>query len=107
MLYQSKLQSTADENILQVMFPGAKSRGVGAHLCLHPCLPWGWRERHPPTPRTQGKAQTVKVVSPLSLPSKEEGRVARSPLPCRAPQVLYPPSSLCQIPNGNQQHIQE
>lgn len=86
--------------------PGAvsrgKSRGVGAHRCPHRRLPWGWRQ----TPLRSRQSAAEEVAFPLSLPSVEEGRVAESPLPCRAPQVLYPPSSLRQIPNGNQQHIQ-
>lgn len=86
--------------------PGAvsrgKSRGAGAQRCPHRRLPWGWRQ----TPLRSTQSAAGEVAFPLSLPSTEEGRVAGSPLPCRAPQVLYPPSSLRQIPNGNQQHIQ-
>lgn len=90
-------------NILRVLFPGAKA-GKGVPTAA-PSLPPLGMERGPP-PALKAKRSPKKSCPPFSLPSHEEGRVAGSPLPCRAPQVLYPPSSLCQIPNGNQQHIQ-
>lgn len=54
--------------------PGAvsrgKSRGVGAHRCPHPRLPWGWRR----PPCAPGKAQPEKSRSPSpSPPWKKEG----------------------------------
>lgn len=87
----------------RVLFPGVKSRA--AHRCPPPGM------GRPPVPDARcipEKSRPPPSPSP-SLPAKGEGRVAGGgggPLPCGAPQVLYPPSSLCQIPNGKQQHIQ-
>lgn len=101
MVYQSKLQSRGDENILWVLFPGAKAEERMPTAAPIPASP-GDGERHPP-PALKAKRSPEKSRPPSPSPLRKKERWLGAPYLAELPRfyILLLPFVKFQMENSN------